>query len=195
MKNPYRVAATRQIYDSLRFKVREDRVLFPDGHEGPFAVVDVISGVAVLAINERAEVHLVKEWKHAVERPTIEVVCGGLDDDEDPLDAARRELREEAGVTARNWLPAGVFDPMTTFISAPSHFYIATGLTEIDSEPEAWEVLEPVKVPLDDAVEMIVRGEITHAASATLIFLAARLLGTGRLKLQQDDTGELSKSR
>jgi ADP-ribose pyrophosphatase len=183
MTNPYRTVASRQIYESLRFKVREDRVLFPGGQEGPFAVIDVRTGIAALAINDRSEVYLVREWKHAVARPAIEVVCGGIDHGESPREAARRELREEAGVSADNWLDAGVFDPMTTFVSAPSHFYIATGLTVAEPSPEPWEVLERIKVPLDDAVEMIVRGEITHTASATLIFLAARLVSTGRLRL------------
>jgi ADP-ribose pyrophosphatase len=182
MNNPYRTVSTRQIYDSLRFKVREDQVLFPDGSEGPFAIIEVRPGVAVLAINHRSEVFLVREWKRAIARPTIEVVCGGLDHDESPLEAAQRELREETGVTAQNWLPAGILDPMTTFVSAPAHAYIATGVSETDPAPEPWEVLEQIKVPIDVAIEMVLRGEISHAASSTLIFLAARLLNTGRLQ-------------
>ena len=181
MVNPYITTSSRLVFDSLRFKVREDRVLFPDGHEGPFAVVDVRPGIGVLALNGNAEAYLVREWKHALGRETIEVVCGGIDEGERPIEAAKRELREEAGVIAEHWLLAGVIEPMTTFVKAPSNMYIATGVRETNPDPEPWEVIETLQVPLAEAVEMVFRGEITHGASALLLLMADRLISSGRL--------------
>jgi ADP-ribose pyrophosphatase len=182
MTNPYRPVGSRPIFDSLRFQVREDRVQFPDGREGPFAVVSVRGGVAVLAIDTEERVYLVREWKYALGRPTIEVVCGGIDDGEAPGQAASRELREEAGVIAETFTPVGFTDPMTTFIRAPVHLFVATGLREVGHEPEPWEIIEPLKIQLAEAVEMVASGEITHTPSALLLLLADRWVRSGRLR-------------
>jgi ADP-ribose pyrophosphatase len=181
MNNPYRTVASRPMFDSLRFKVREDRVQFPDGREGPFAVVNVRGGVAVLAIDSDERVYLVREWKYALGRATIEVVCGAIDEGETPVQSAVRELREEAGVLAKKCTALGVTDPMTTFIQAPVHLFMATGLREVGLEPEPWEIIEPLRIPLAEAVDLVTSGEITHTPTALLLLLADRRIRAGGL--------------
>ena len=181
MDNPYRTLSSTPVFDTPRFRVRDDRVAFPDGHEGPFAVVSVRSGVAVLAIDAAEHVFLVKEWKYALGSPTIEVVCGGIEDGESAVSSAARELREEAGVVAAHWTPAGITNPMTTFITAPSHLFLATGLREVQREPEAWEVLEVLRMPLSEAVGLVHSGGITHTSSCMLLLLAERMIRRGEV--------------
>ena len=183
MDNPYRTVSSTPVFESSRFRVREDRVAFPDDNEGPFAVVSVRSGVAVLAIDREENVYLVREWKYALGSPTIEVVCGGIEDDETAEWSAARELREEAGLVASRWTPVGVTNPMTTFISAPAHLYIATGLEQVEREPEAWEVLDVLRMPLAEAVSLVLTGGITHTSSSLLLLLAERMIRNGDLPL------------
>lgn len=181
MQNPYRTVSSTEVFDSSRFRVRDDRVVFPDGRQGPFAVVQVRSGVAVLAVDSRENVYLVKEWKYALAAPTIEAVCGGIEDGEAAELSAARELREEVGLEAARWTPAGVTNPMSTFISAPAHLYLATGLREVEREPEAWEVLEVLRMPLAEAVDLVLGGGITHTSTCYLLLLAERMIRRGEL--------------
>ena len=181
MENPYRTVSTTPIWSSSRFRLREDRVAFPDGSEGPFAVVNVRNGVAVLAVDQQERVYLVKEWKYALGRPTIEVVCGGVEEGEDAALSAARELREEAGLVASRLTPVGVTNPMTTFISAPAHLFIATGLEEVEREPEPWEILELIRLPLTEAVDLVTSGEIHHTSTCFLLLLAERLIRRGEV--------------
>ena len=99
-------------------------------------------------------------------------MSGGLEDDESPLDAAKRELREELGVIADEWTSFGCVDPFTTIIRSPNHMFLATGLRSSAVAPDAGEVLESVRIPFREVERMVVKGEITHAASCVLILMA-----------------------
>src|SRR5690349_19630963 len=98
MKNPFRRIATRTAFENPYFRVREDTVVRPNGTQSPFAVIEMKRGASVLAITDDREVYLVREFKYAIDRPSLEVISGGLEPDEAPLDGARREIAEEAGL-------------------------------------------------------------------------------------------------
>ncbi|MBI1786016.1 MAG: NUDIX hydrolase [Acidobacteria bacterium] len=173
-KAPYRLATSREVYRNPWIRVREDRVIRPDGSSGLFGVMEGKTGASVLALNDLHEVYLIREYKHAVARHSLEVMSGGLEPGESPLDAARRELKEEAGLTASEWTELGMIDPFTTFVNAPNYLFLARGIQEGEQSPDHGEVLEVVKTPFSRAVEMVMRGEITHGASCVAILKAAR---------------------
>src|SRR4051812_47542052 len=112
--SPFELLSSREVYRNPWIAVREDRVVRPGGGKGIFGVITMVAGSSVLAVTVDAEALLVREFKYAIGRPSIEVVSGGIDKSETPLDAAKRELREELGCTASRWVELGRLDPFTT---------------------------------------------------------------------------------
>ena len=175
--NPYRLTSRREIYSNPWIRVREDRVIRPNGTAGMFGVVEVKPGASVLAMEGDGSVYLVKEYKYGVARESIEVMSGGIEEGETPLDTARRELREELGLTAAEYVDLGMIDPFTTAAKSPNYLFLARGLERCGSEPDEGEFLEIVRVPFERAVEMTMSSEITHAASCAVILKAQVWLG------------------
>jgi len=175
-ENPFQRLNSREIYANRWIQLREDDVVQPGGETGKFGVVTMRSGSSVLALNKNQDVYLVKEYKYAAGRDSIEVISGAIEDGEEPLAAAKRELREEAGLSSERWLNLGSVDPFTTVIRSPNHLFLALDVTEGESRPEAGEVLEVIKTPFAKALEMVMKGEITHAASCVLLLKAAIIL-------------------
>ena len=171
-KGPWSVEQTARIYRTPWVEVFEDKVIRPDGTHGLFTTVRMRPGVSVLALDEEGFAHLTSEYRYAVERESVEVVSGGVEDGETPLEAAKRELREELGLLALEWIDLGTVDPLTSIVLSPARLYLARGLTHAAHEREATEVICAVRVPLSEAVEMVARGEITHGPSCVLILKA-----------------------
>lgn len=173
MTNPIRRTASRQIYEGNLVRLREDSVVLPRGTEAIYEYVEIKHGSSTLAMEDNGDVWLVREWKYAINRPSLEVVSGGIEPGEEAIDAARRELREEAGLTAREWIAMGHVDPFTTMLRCPNYLFLARGLTPVNRDPEEAEVMEVVRLPLQTAVELVVSGDITHGSSCVAIMKAA----------------------
>src|SRR5215510_14916898 len=133
---PYKVLSSEPRYRNRWIALREDRVIRPGGSEGLFGVVEMASGSSVLAIDADGTVFLVREYKYAIGRDSLEVVSGAMDEGETPLAAAQRELREETGLVATDWQPMGAVDPFTTAIRCRNHLFLARELTLTVATPE-----------------------------------------------------------
>lgn len=171
---PWQVLQSTSVYKDAWIEVHKDDVIRPDGKPGTHSIVFIRRGVSVLLLDDDDFVYLTEEFHYGVGRTTLEVVSGGIDDGEEPLAGARREAREELGITAAEWIPLGTFDPFTTMINSPTQLYLGRGLTFGESEPEGCERIRCVKVSLEEAVEMVLDSRITHGPSCTVI-LKARL--------------------
>ncbi len=173
---PYSVVESKGIYTNPWLSVREDKLLRPDGSGAVFGVVEMKAGATVLAIDDRNQVLLAREFKYAVERETLELISGGIEDGESPLGAAQRELREEGGLEAKDWVDLGVVDPFTTAIRSQNHIFLARRLTQGERRLDGGEMLDTVRVPFQEAIRMVMSSEITHAASCILLLKAERYL-------------------
>ena len=148
MRNPIRRVSSRNVHQGNLVHVREDRVVLPQGTEAVYEFVEIKHGSSVLAMEDNGDVWLVREWKYAADRPSLEVVSGGIEPDETPEDAAHRELREEIGKTASELIPLSFVDPFTTMLRCPNYLFLARGLRDSVREPEEAELhMELQRVP------------------------------------------------
>jgi ADP-ribose pyrophosphatase len=169
---PWQVRSSRRAYADEFIDVKVDQVIGPDRRERTYSTVNLKPGVAVLALDSDNSVYLTKQYRYAIERDSIEVVCGGIEEGTDALAAAKKELREEIGIQAREWTSLGILDMDSSVIHCPLHLYLATGLTQVRSKQEASEDINYFTVPFKEAVEMVLHAQITQAVSCALIMRA-----------------------
>ena len=175
-KGPWQVEASTQKYKSPWLEVTEDKVIKPNGQPGSFATVKLKPGVSVLAIGDGDEVYLTSEYRYAIEQKSIEVVSGATEADETPEMTARRELREELGIEAGSWVDLGTVDPLTSLLRSPARLFLARELSFFEPNADDSEIIEMVRMKLNEAVEMVMDSKITHAPSCVLILKAHHLL-------------------
>jgi len=173
---PWQILSTREVYRDPWIEVDRDEVIRPDGKPGSHCIVRMKAGISVLPLDEHSIVYLTEEFHYGVGRDAIEVVSGGMEPGEEPQAAARRELREELGITARRWDDMGTVDPFTTIVVSPTRLFLARELSFGETEWEGTEQIRVRSVPLAEAVEMVCDSRITHGPSCVLILKAQRFL-------------------
>jgi ADP-ribose pyrophosphatase len=171
---PWTIHKTDQIYRDSFIDVKLDIVTRPDGKPGQHVVVELKSGICVLAMDHSNQVYLTQEFHYGIGRDSIEAVSGGIEPGEGALECAQRELQEELGLRADRWQLLASIDPFTTVVVSPTQLYLARGLHEVAISPEGTEQIERVVVPLEVATSMVLSGQITHAPTCILLLLAAR---------------------
>ena len=165
---PWQILQTNQVYEDPWLHVKQDDVIRPDGKPGTHSVVTIKSGVCVLAF-ENDVVYLTEEFHYAVGRVTIEAVSGGREDNEDPLDCAKRELAEELGIVADSWQQLTTVDPFTASVVSPVTIFLATNLTFQEACPEGTEQIQCVTMKAQAAYEAVCQGLITHTPTCIAI--------------------------
>jgi ADP-ribose pyrophosphatase len=180
------VIGTRMVHRGHYLDVRVDEILTPDGRRSSRDIVAHPGAVAIVAIDPRDRVLMVRQYRLAAGRSLLEIPAGTLDrapDDsvEDPDRAARRELEEETGYRAGTWLPLGSFWTAPGFASELMYLYLATELIPAHGErlgPDEDERIELEHVPWPEALARVDRGEIADAKSIVGLLRVARIRGT-----------------
>jgi len=174
---PWKIKSSEVKYKNQWIEFREDKVIQPDGKDSVFCVTTIKPGVSVLPVDDEGFAYLTEEFRYAIGKQSIETVSGGIDNNEDSLAAAKRELKEETGIEAQEWISLGKVDPLTNMVLGPSWPYLARKLTFGNANPDSVEQIKIHKVRFEDAVQMVVESKITHAQSCVLILKAAKFLG------------------
>ena len=169
---PYKITSSREVYKNPWINVREDKVIHPKGDEGIFGVVTIDRGISVLPIDEEGYVYLTKEFHYAVKKDTIEAISGGVDKGEEIIEAVKREMMEEVGIKAKKFTELGMLYPLTTALFHEAYLFLAEDLSFYKPKTTAHEIIEPIKIKLEEAMEMVFNSEIQHAPSCVLIYKA-----------------------
>jgi ADP-ribose pyrophosphatase len=176
------VESSERLYADKFAEVWVDEVRRPGVEPSRRVTMRMKEGVAVLALDEEGFAHLVETFRYAVGKDSVEVVQGGVEEGEESEPAARRELKEELGAEAEELIDLGLVDAITSQVYSPARIYLARGLTFGEPATESTESLRRLKVRFEEAVRMVMDGEITQGLSCVLILKASRVLEaeTGR---------------
>jgi len=163
---PARVLSHRLVYRGPIFWITSERVIEPSGVRVLREIVRHTGSVVILATTDGPrEPHLLLEcqYRHAADSYLLELPAGRIDKGEKALPAAKRELLEETGYTAKKWKQILKFYASPGFVAEPMTLFWARGLKPGPAQPEADEVIEQHLVPLSEAVQMVLRGTIRDA--------------------------------
>jgi 8-oxo-dGTP pyrophosphatase MutT (NUDIX family) len=135
--------------------------------------------VGVVALTDDNQIYLVGQYRYPVDEYSWEIPEGGSEVGEDPMETAKRELREETGVEAERWeLLGGEILLSNCFSNERGYLYLAQGLRQGLSEPDHTEELQVKKLPFAQCLAMVERGEIKDSLTVIAVLRMARILGT-----------------
>lgn len=178
-----RIINSQKVYDGRQFKVTVDTI-----SEGELTyqreVVHHFGSAVIVPVFDDGTVALVRQYRHPAVRYLLEAPAGTLEDRELPEVGAARELEEEIGFAAERLEKLSEFFVSPGFLEEKMHVYLATGLTESKQRLEEDEILEVVRLPIAEALEMITSGEIQDAKTIIGLMLAAPRIGSPMLEIE-----------
>lgn len=164
--NPWRPQSSRIIYDNPWFSLHEDEVINPGGGLSHYGKIDFKNiAIGIIPLDEHNNTWLVGQYRYVPDCYSWEIPMGGGPMDIDPLISAQRELREETGLSASHWQELMQLHTSNSVTNERGLVYVARGLTQGETEFEETEDIKIEKLPLTEAIERVMSGEITDAVS------------------------------
>ena len=171
---------TDKVYSGKLLNIYRDTVLLENGNTSVREIAKHPGGVCVAALEDDGSLWFVRQYRYAVGEDVLELPAGKLEPGEDPDDAIVRELKEETGCTADSIIKVSASFPSPGYTSEVLHLYVARGLHHGDQHLDEDEDLDAFRIPLADAVKMVMNGEIRDSKTQTLILMAEKILNTER---------------
>ena len=169
---------SEDIFDGKILNVKRDTVRLPNGHQSTREVIRHVGAVCVIPVTAEGEVIVERQYRYPFDTVITEIPAGKLDSkQEDRLSAAKRELREETGLTADQWTDLGAFYPAAAYSDEYITMFLAQGLHQGEQQLDPDEFLDVFRVPLEDLVQDVMDGKIPDAKTQTALLKAARILG------------------
>ncbi|KAA3439307.1 NUDIX domain-containing protein [Rufibacter hautae] len=182
-ENPWKTLDSKPIYENPWISVREEQVINPGGGQGIYGVVSMKNkAIGIIPIDEEGNTWLVGQYRYTVNEYSWEIPMGGGPIGIDPLESAKRELKEETGFTAAEWTNIGRIHTSNSVTDEEGFIFLAEELTAGETEFEETEDLKIWKLPLHEAVRMAMDSEITDAISIAGLLKAEKILLTRRPK-------------
>lgn len=166
------------VYSGKILQLQRDTVLLPNGKTASRELIRHVGAVCVVPLTEENEVIVERQYRYPVAEVLTEIPAGKLDSkQEDRLEAARRELREETGVTADEMINLGTFFPAAAYSDERITLYLARGLHFGARELDEDEFLDVERVPLKTLLDDVMAGKIPDVKTQMAILKIARYLG------------------
>lgn len=165
------------------FTVTVDDVELENGEKSKREIVHHNGGACILPLFDNGDICLVRQFRYAYGKELWELPAGKLEKNEDPFDAAKRELTEECGLTAENFIDLGPMYPTVGYCSEVIYIWAATGLHEAPMNLDEGEFLTPERIPLEKAYEMVMSGEIQDGKTVVAVLKIKALIAEGKVKL------------
>jgi 8-oxo-dGTP pyrophosphatase MutT (NUDIX family) len=176
--NPWKTLSTKEIYDNPWIHVREDQVINPAGGNGIYGVVSFKNiAIGIVPVDNEGFTYLVGQFRYALEEYSWEIPEGGGLKGIDILDSAKRELKEETGLSANRWTNICRIHTSNSVCDEEGFIFLAQDLTAGENELEATEHDLIIKrIHLKEAVQMVMKNEITDSLSIAGILKTAKIL-------------------
>jgi 8-oxo-dGTP pyrophosphatase MutT (NUDIX family) len=177
IKNPWTTLSSKPIYSNPWINVREDQVINPGGGKGIYGVVSFKNkAIGIIPVDNEGNTWLVGQWRYSLEEYSWEIPMGGGPNEVDILESAKRELKEETGLTATKWTNIARIHTSNSVTDEEGFVFLAEDLTQGETEFEETEDLKIWKLPLAQAVEMCMNNQVTDAISVAGLLKAAKML-------------------
>jgi len=175
-----KIKESKLIFDGVVVHLYRDTVTLPNGGESVREYVKHLGAVCVVPITESGDVILERQYRYAVGETLVEIPAGKLDyAGEDFREAALRELREETGAIPSELIAMGDYYGSPAIMGERIRMFMARGLTFSENDLDEDEFLEVFTIPLDEAVEMVLRGEIADGKTQVALLRAKMMLDRG----------------
>ncbi len=176
----------KQISFDYKFKgkivnMRVDEALLPNGTVAKREIVEHNGGVCVAPLDNDGNLYFVKQFRYPYMEIITELPAGKLEKGEDPFEAGKRELKEETGAVAKNYVSLGKLYPSPGYCGEIIYMYLATDLKFGEQNPDDDEFLEVYKIPLEKAVEMVMNGELPDSKTQTMVLKINQMKSEGRI--------------
>ena len=169
--------ASEKIYDGVILHVYKDTVTLPNGKPAGRELIRHVGAVGIVPMTEDGKVYIERQYRYPLDAVISEIPAGKLDSkDEDRLAAAKRELKEETGITADEWTDLGIYYPAAAYTDEKITLYLARGLHFGEQKLDDDEFLNIEAIPLSQLVDEVMTGKITDGKTQVAILKAAKMI-------------------
>ncbi|MEL7591325.1 MAG: NUDIX hydrolase [Anaerolineaceae bacterium] len=163
-------------FSTRLFTVKRINLQFPDGEARDYDLIEIQNAVTILPIDDAGNVYFVNQYRIGAKKVLLELPAGKIEDAEDPLLTAQRELREEIGMAARTWTRLGGFYMTPGYATEYMHCFLAQGLVPDALTPDVDEFIHLTRLPLKEAIQMINDQVIEDSKTLAVMMLAQQFL-------------------
>lgn len=179
MPHSEKTLSSQEMFRGRVFRVTLDQIELEDGKKSVREIVHHHGGACVLPVTDDGKVLMVRQFRYALQEELWELPAGKLEADEDPFEAAKRELGEECGVDADRFINLGVLYPTVGYDSEKIYIWAATGLHPVGQHLDEGEFLDVAAKPFDEVLDMVLRDEIRDSKTVAAVLKYAVLRQRG----------------